>query len=81
MATYSANFTNHQAGIVVGTRRYPTREAAQDALMKRPAVGWFRYLGRVSGDAHEPGRPCEYAPRNGGAVSIDEWDLVPTESR
>ena len=72
MATYSATFMRQ--GERVGTRRYPTRKAAQDALMRRPAVGWFHYLGNVCGDASEHGRPCEYAPRNGGAVSIDEWD-------
>ena len=70
MASYRATF--QRAGESIRTRRYPTSEAAQDALMRRPGVGSFRHLGRVSGDAHEAGRPCEYAPRNGGAVSIDE---------
>jgi hypothetical protein len=71
--TYRATYTDHRADIDVDTRWYDTPEAAQDALMKRREVGSFQYLGNVSGDVFESGR-CLYAPRNGGAVSIDARD-------
>ena len=53
------------------TRYCDTPEEAQDQLMK--AIGQFKYLGQVAGDAfsHDTMR-CEEAPRNGGLVTL-EW--------
>jgi hypothetical protein len=67
---YRAHYTNHAADTRLSTRWYPTAEAAQDALMRRPEIGHFPYLGRVSGDAVEPGKSCVCAPRRGGLVDI-----------
>lgn len=68
---FRANFTNHVRDIHETTGWHPTSEAAQAALMRLQNVGPFQLLGRVAGDASEPGQPCLYAPRNGGAVDID----------
>ena len=64
------------------TNYYPTKEEAQDALMKK--CGNFHYLGKVAGDSQRdderPSRSdawsrfgyCSSAPRNGGLVVIVE---------
>ncbi len=68
---YRAQFQRN--GDTIQTHFYPTRKQAQDQLAKR--IGSFRYLGTVSGDGQATDkRYCDYAPRNGGAVSIDERD-------
>lgn len=57
------------------TRYYPTREQAQDALMKR--VGRFHYLGKVNGDGRWKDKSyCDAAPRNGGLVAIQEKEVA-----
>lgn len=64
-ATYQSSNVNHH------TNYYPTKEEAQDALMKK--CGNFHYLGKVNGDGKWDDEDyCSSAPRNGGAVSIDE---------
>ena len=68
---YQATFQAGNLGRDIKTIWYGSAEEAQEALMRRREVGHFPHLGRVSGDAHEAGGPCLYAPRNGGAVSID----------
>ena len=73
MTKYSASF---QSGdLIIEVVGYDTAKEAQDALMSNPIVGHFRYLGDVRGDISIDGKPCEYAPRNGGAVSIDTLEL------
>ena len=57
-ARYQSSNVNHH------TNYYPTKEEAQDALMKK--CGNFHYLGKVNGDGKD-----SPAPRNGGAVSIE----------
>ena len=53
------------------TRYYDTPEEAQDQLMK--AIGQFKYLGQVAGDAFSNDTMrCEAASRNGGVVTL-EW--------
>ena len=64
---YKARYQSSNA--VYRTNYYPTKEEAQDALMKK--CGNFHYLGQVAGDAEEDGE-CNYAPRNNGSVSIEE---------
>ena len=61
----------------INTAFYATREAAQDALANR--IGGFNYLGSVAGDCFD-GSACDYASRNGGAVSI-ETRAVRADSR
>ncbi len=70
---YRATYANHAAGITATTRWYGSLESAQDALMRRRDIGYFPYLGRVAGDVFAAGQ-CLYAPRNGGAVSLDVRD-------
>jgi hypothetical protein len=59
-------------GTIIRTRFYASAEEAQDRLAKR--IGHFHYLGRVCGDAHEFGKGCESAARNGGLVSLEFRD-------
>lgn len=54
------------------TRYYHLREQAQYKLGRR--IGYFPYLGRVSGDVSEDG-VCDGAPRCGGWVSIEEREV------
>ena len=65
---YKASFRNSNKSF--RTNFYESREAAQDALMKR--IGWFNYLGTVVGDMRNPYLGyCDIAARNGGSVDID----------
>ena len=64
---YKASYQSSSA--IYHTNYYPTKEEAQDALMKK--CGNFHYLGQVAGDTEEDGE-CNYASRNNGSVSIDE---------
>lgn len=73
---YRASF--QRQGDFIQTRFYPDRESAQDALAKR--IGFFHYLGMVSGDGFEKSGKCEAAPRNGGLVSLEEKLTAPEQA-
>jgi hypothetical protein len=63
--------TYHNSSESFQTHWYSTAEEAQDKLMNR--IGGFQYLGTVNGDGIWDGEDrCYSAPRNGGAVGIDE---------
>ena len=69
MSKYKAIFQSSNQDFK--TNYYPTKEEAQDALMKR--CGNFHYLGAGGGDGKWDNESyCSSAPRNGGTVSIEE---------
>lgn len=81
MKQYKAIYTTGYGGIEdqvalpaskTETRYYHLREQAQYKLGRR--IGYFPYLGRVSGDVFEDG-VCDGAPRCGGWVSIEEREV------
>ena len=69
-AKYKAEFTV-DGETKFTTRYYETVEEAQDALAKR--IGYFPYLGQVSGDVRDSDLGYyDAAPRCGGQVDILE---------
>ena len=66
---YKATYKNSKNKY--STNYYITKEAAQDALMKR--IGNFQYLGKVAGDIHNAYIGyCDVSSRLNGRIFIDE---------